>query len=205
MSLSQPPGLFLDRDGVINIDRAYVCRQESFEFIEGIFQVCRMANRLGYLLFVITNQSGIGRGYYTEQDFLKLTDWMCGVFKTQGIVIDKTYFCPFHPEHGIGDYKVDSPCRKPAPGMIYQAAREFNVDLTRSVLVGDKESDIQAGIAAKVGCNLLYVPSGLSGAIETSASAVVGRLSEVGAFLHSARCNDGDLAGPTDCFSGVIR
>ena len=98
--------------------------------------LCRAATRLGYLIFVVTNQAGIGRGYYTERDFLKLTEWMCGVFKGQGIVIDKVYFCPSHPEHGVGKYKVDSSFRKPEPGMILQAAEECDVDLARSVVVG---------------------------------------------------------------------
>lgn len=184
MPLSRRPALFLDRDGVINIDHAYVCKPENFEFVDGIFELCRTAKRLGYLIFVVTNQAGIGRGYYTEQDFLKLTDWMCGIFKTHGINIDEVYFCPFHPEHGVGYYKMDSPCRKPAPGMIHQAAKVFDVDLTRSVLVGDKETDIQAGVAAGVGCNLLYIPSGLRDAIETAASAVVERLFDIGEFLR---------------------
>lgn len=184
MPLSRRPALFLDRDGVINIDHAYVCKPENFEFIDGIFELCQTATRLGYLIFVVTNQAGVGRGYYTEKDFNKLTDWMCGIFKIQGVVIDKVYFCPFHPEHGVGDYKIDSPYRKPAPGMIHQAAKEFDVDLAKSVLVGDHEIDIQAGVAAGVGCNLLYIPSGLHDAIETAASAVVESLSDIGEFLR---------------------
>ena len=182
--MSRRSALFLDRDGIINIDHAYVCKPENFEFIDGIFELCRTAKQRGYLIFVVTNQAGIGRGYYTEQDFLDLTDWMCGIFKTQGVVIDKVYFCPFHPEYGVGDYKIDSPYRKPEPGMIHQAAKEFDVDLAKSVLVGDKETDIQAGIAAGVGCILLYIPSGLCDATESAASAVVESLSEIGEFLH---------------------
>ena len=178
------PALFLDRDGVINIDHAYVCKPENFEFVDHIFELCRTAKRLGYLIFVVTNQAGIGRGYYSEQDFLKLTEWMCGVFKSQGILIDKVYFCPFHPEHGVGHYKIDSPFRKPAPGMIQQASQEFDVDLAKSVLVGDKESDIQAGITAGVGFNLLYDPSELHDPVETAASAVVNSLSEIDQFLY---------------------
>ena len=178
------PALFLDRDGVINIDHDYVCKPENFEFVDHIFELCRTAKRLGYLIFVVTNQAGIGRGYYTEEDFLKLTDWMCRVFNAQGVVIDKVYFCPFHPEHGVGHYKIDSPNRKPAPGMIHQAIQEFDVDVAKSVLVGDKESDIQAGVASGVGCNLLYDPSGLLDPAKTSASAVVNTLSEIDKLLY---------------------
>lgn len=183
MLLSHRPALFLDRDGVINVYRAYVSKPEHFEFVDGIFELCRTARQLGYLIFVITNQAGIGRGYYTEQDFLALTDWMCEIFTAQGIAIDKVYFCPFHPEHGVGQYKVESPFRKPGPGMLLQAADEFGVDFARSVLVGDKEIDIQAGIAAGVNCNLLYAPSGSAAAIKTDASAVVGKLADAGKFL----------------------
>lgn len=178
------PALFLDRDGVINIDHDYVCKPDNFEFVEHIFELCRTAKRLGYLIFVVTNQAGIGRGYYSEEDFLKLTDWMCRVFNAQGVVIDKVYFCPFHPEHGVGHYKIDSPNRKPAPGMIHQAIQEFDVDVAKSVLVGDKESDIQAGVASGVGCNLLYDPSGLLDPAKTSASAVVNTLSEIDKLLY---------------------
>ena len=140
------PALFLDRDGVINVDRGYVGKREDFEFLPGIFDVCRIAKQLGYLIFVVTNQSGIGRGYYTEQDFLQLNDWMCGVFKEHGADIEQVYYAT----------SLDSPDRKPMPGMILRAAEEFGVDLSRSVLVGDKMTDVQAGIAAGVGVNLLY-------------------------------------------------
>lgn len=177
--MSLRPALFLDRDGVINVDHAYVCSQDQFEFIDGIFELCRHARELGYLIFVITNQAGIGRGYYTERDFLEITEWMLGVFEAKGGAIDKVYFCPFHPESGIGKYKVDSPFRKPGPGMILQAAEEFGVDLKGSVLVGDKESDIMAGLAAGIGCNLLFNrcadksrPDG------TLATSVIGKLAD---------------------------
>lgn len=152
--------LFIDRDGVINIDHGYVYRREQFEFVEGIFDLCRKAIELNYLIFVVTNQAGIGRGHYTEQQFHELTDWMCSEFLAQGIKIEQVYFCPFHPEHGIGSYKKESIFRKPGPGMILEAARDHKLDLALSVLVGDKISDIEAGIAAGVGRNILYRPDG---------------------------------------------
>lgn len=151
--------LFLDRDGIINIDHAYVYRQQDFIFIDGIFNLCQQAKQHGYLLIVVTNQAGIGRGYYTEDDFAKLTEWMCNEFRQHQAEIDRVYHCPSHPEHGIGAYKIDSPNRKPAPGMILQAAQDFDIDLTRSVLLGDKESDIAAGLHAGIGINLLYCPN----------------------------------------------
>ena len=177
--MSPQPALFLDRDGVINIDHAYVCKPENFEFIDGIFDLCRKAKELGYLIFVITNQAGIGRGYYSEQDFLNLTDWMMGEFKRQDVEINKVYFCPSHPEHGVGKYRIDSPNRKPNPGMILQAKEEFDIDLTTSILVGDKESDIQAGVAAGVGFNVLYSPSKDIPPTRTEADQVVTVLRDI--------------------------
>lgn len=179
------PALFVDRDGVINVDHGYVFRREEFEFVDGIFELCSGAKELGYLIIVITNQAGIGRGLYTERDFEELTAWMCEVFSQRGAAIDKVYFCPFHPEHGIGRYKVDSPFRKPRPGMILQAAEEFKIDLQRSVLVGDKASDIVAGIASYIGCNLLYRPDKKSmGCVDLSITKVLNNLTDALEFLH---------------------
>jgi D-glycero-D-manno-heptose 1,7-bisphosphate phosphatase len=176
--------LFLDRDGVVNSEHGYVYRQEDFEFVEGIFDLCRAARQLGYLIFVVTNQAGIGRGFYTEQDFLRLSAWMCRTFQGEGAAIDRVYFSPYHPEDGVGPYRVDSPMRKPGPGMILQAAEEFGVELGRSVSVGDQETDIEAGVAAGVGHNLLFCPSIAARPTHSAAEAVVGRLEEVIPFLH---------------------
>jgi D-glycero-D-manno-heptose 1,7-bisphosphate phosphatase len=181
--MNERRALFLDRDGVINVDHTYVYKREHFQFIEGIFDICRFAKQKGYLLFVITNQAGIGRGFYTEEDFHQLTDWMNNEFRAKGVIIDKVFFCPFHPEHGIGRYKVESPDRKPGPGMILRALEEYSIDPARSVLVGDKESDIQAGKAAGVSRTLLYLPSSEDPIPRTAAYAVVRRLGDVSAYL----------------------
>jgi len=148
--------LFLDRDGVINVNHGYVHKPCDFEFIDGIFDVCSAAQNLGYLLVVVTNQAGIGRGYYTKQDFLTLTDWMSRQFLAQGIVIKKVYFCPYHPEYGLGEFKRESEFRKPAPGMILQACQELDIDPSISILVGDKPSDIAAGRSAGLTNNILF-------------------------------------------------
>ena len=177
--MTRRPALFLDRDGVINIEHAYVCKKENFEFVDGIFDLCKRAINLGCRIFVITNQAGIGRGYYSEQDFLSLTDWMCEVFKSHDVLIDKVYFCPFHPEHGVEHYKQDSFYRKPNPGMILQAAKEFDVDLEKSFLVGDKETDIQAGVAAGIGSNILYESRPLELMPSSQATAIVNSLRHV--------------------------
>lgn len=164
----QHRALFLDRDGVINVNHGYVHHIDNFEFIDGIFEIARAAHSCGYKLIVITNQSGIGRGYYSEQQFLQLTEWMCNEFLNEGVPIEKVYFSPFHPTAGLGKYKKNDVSRKPHPGMIHQAQRDINLNLYSSILIGDKVSDIQAGTTAGVGINLLFgkkrppKPSGLS-------------------------------------------
>lgn len=150
--------LFLDRDGVINVDNCYVHKVEDFEFVPGIFDLVRLGKAKGYRIVVVTNQAGIGRGYYSKEQFQLLTDWMCGQFELNGGHIDAVYFCPFHPEHGVGDYRRESDCRKPAPGMLLQAQNDLDIDLEASVLVGDKPSDMLAGRAAGVG-TLIYFNS----------------------------------------------
>ena len=142
--------LFLDRDGVINVEKNYVSRIEDFEFLPGIFDLCTIAKQRGFLLVVITNQAGIGRGYYSEADFQCLTDWMLEEFQAHDIKIDRVYHCPYHPTAGIGEYRRESFDRKPSPGMILKARQEFNLNLSQSVLIGDKNSDIEAGRAAGI-------------------------------------------------------
>lgn len=148
--------LFLDRDGVINVDHGYVHAAEAFEFIPGIFDLVRTANELAYCVVVVTNQAGIGRGYYTEEQFGALTGWMTGEFARRGARIDAVYFCPFHPEHGVGEYRRESEFRKPGPGMLLQAMRELDLDPAGSLMVGDKASDIQAARAAGVPAAFLF-------------------------------------------------
>lgn len=147
--------LFLDRDGVVNVEKRYVYRREAFHFREGIFELCRSAQTLGYLLVVVTNQAGIARGYYTESEFLELTDWMIHKFAEQQVQIARVYYCPYHPVHGVGKYKCDSPDRKPKPGMLLRARADFSLALTSSVLIGDQPSDIYAADAAGIGTKIL--------------------------------------------------
>ncbi len=162
ISVSEPNkarALFLDRDGVVNVDKGYVHRVEGFEFIEGIFDLCRIAQSLGYKLILVTNQAGIARGHYREEDFHSLNQWMLDCFRQQGVDIARVYYCPYHPVHGIGMYRRESNCRKPNPGMILKARADFDLDLVASILVGDKETDIEAGERAGVGYNILIDPS----------------------------------------------
>ncbi len=133
--------LFLDRDGVVNIDCAYPHKPEQIIFSDGIFNLCKKALSKGYLLIVVTNQAGVAKGYFTEDDVKRLHDWMQQQFINQGIKIDAFYYCPFHPDAKVQRYKKHSDCRKPAPGMILQAAKDFDIDISKSLMVGDKESD----------------------------------------------------------------
>lgn len=135
--------IFLDRDGVINVDKAYVSKIEDFEFCEGVFEALRHFQALGYLLIIVTNQSGIGRGYYTQEDFETLTAWMQKAFLHVNIHIDAIYHCPHAPE-------ANCACRKPQSGMLKEAIETFDIDVTQSWMVGDKESDIKAARGADV-------------------------------------------------------
>jgi D-glycero-D-manno-heptose 1,7-bisphosphate phosphatase len=140
--------LFLDRDGVVNVEVGYLHRIEDVRFVDGIFSLCRTAASLGYRLIVVTNQAGIARSFYTETDFHALMDFMRNTLRSQGVELDAVYFCPFHPEHGVGEYKREHEDRKPGTGMLRRGAREFGVDLTESVMVGDRCSDVAAANSA---------------------------------------------------------
>ncbi len=135
--------LFLDRDGVINIEKDYLFKIEDFEFIDGIIDLCRYYIKNDYSIFVVTNQSGIARGYYSEEDFKKLTLWMMSEFLKRGIEIKKVYHCPDHPS-----ISGKCSCRKPEAGMLLQAKEEFGLDMKNSIIIGDKERDIEAGLKA---------------------------------------------------------
>jgi D-glycero-D-manno-heptose 1,7-bisphosphate phosphatase len=133
--------LFLDRDGVINDDVAYPHKPEHIAFKPGIFDLCKKAIDKGYCLVVVTNQAGVAKGYFTEEDVRGLHAWMKEKFFEQGIAIAGFYYCPFHKNGTVEKYRVDSDCRKPKPGMVLQAAGELDIDIARSIIVGDKASD----------------------------------------------------------------
>lgn len=142
--------LFLDRDGVVNIDHGYVGKIEDFEFVEGVLDLLYEAQKRGYLPIIVTNQSGIARGYYGLEDFEKLTEWMVKKMRDQGIEIDRShiFFCPHAPDEGCS-------CRKPMPGMFLEAAGRFDIDMKNSWMIGDKQSDIDAAKKAGVGHTFL--------------------------------------------------
>ncbi len=147
--------VFLDRDGVINKDHGYIYKVEDFEFIAGVFDACRHFKQLGYKLIIVTNQSGIGRGYYSESEFVALTDWVRSQFIANDCEIDSVYYCPHHPELAVAPYLIECKCRKPAPGMILSGIEDFNLVPSACVMIGDKPSDIVAAEAAGIGRKIL--------------------------------------------------
>jgi D,D-heptose 1,7-bisphosphate phosphatase len=160
--ITKNKALFLDRDGVINIDHGHVFEKEEFHFVGGIFDLCKRAQDLGYLIIVVTNQAGIAKGFYSEEQFLELTKWMEEEFVNRGIKISKTFYCPYHVEAKIEKYRKDSEDRKPNSGMLLKAIEEFNIDAKKSIMIGDKESDIEAASGANVGLKLLFNGEDLS-------------------------------------------
>jgi D-glycero-D-manno-heptose 1,7-bisphosphate phosphatase len=140
--------LFLDRDGVVNEEIGYLHRAEEVRFVDGIFSLCRTAVRLGYRLIVVTNQAGIARGFYSEADFELLMAYIREEFRVEGVELDAVYYCPFHPEHGVGKYKREHEDRKPGIGMLRRGMTEFGLELGESVMVGDRCSDVGAANAA---------------------------------------------------------
>lgn len=158
--------LFLDRDGIINVDFGYVCSPERTVWVPGIFDLCVRATRKGYALVVATNQAGIARGYYTVQEFIAFTAWMHEEFDRRGTPLLATYYCPHHPVEGLEHYRQECECRKPAPGLILEAAKDLDIDLAHSILVGDKSSDIAAAEAAGVRVGIYVSGANLTDAVK---------------------------------------
>ncbi|MCE7997285.1 MAG: HAD family hydrolase [Rhodobiaceae bacterium] len=172
--------LFLDRDGVINVDHGYVSKREDFSFLPGIFDLVRAAREQAYGVVVVTNQSGIGRGYYTEDEFWLLTKWMTDQFQARDAQIDHVFFCPYHPKAKIEKFRQVHPWRKPSPGMLLAAKEKFQPNMAESIFIGDKETDIAAGHAAGVGTLLLL---GTDDKSDPKPTAVIGSLSEAVKWL----------------------
>ena len=144
--------IFLDRDGVINKETGYLHKIEDFKFINGVFEACQHYEQLGYKIVIVTNQSGISRGYYSEDDFRNITDWMITQFNKNNIQILDTFHCPHLPDSGCN-------CRKPKPGMLLNAKNKYDIDMNQSWMIGDKETDITAAISSGI-TNTILVKSG---------------------------------------------
>jgi len=142
--------LFLDRDGVINVDYGYVFRVEDFVFVDGIFTLCQWFVEKNYEIFIITNQAGIAMGYYQESELHNLNDWLIAQFKKNNIEIRDIYYCPYHNNAKIKKYRRESPDRKPGTGMIDQIVKKYDINIDSAVLIGDRVSDIAAGIGAGI-------------------------------------------------------
>lgn len=171
--------LFLDRDGVINRDLAYVHTADQFFFIDGVFELARAARARDMEIVVVTNQAGIGRGFYSEETFLALTAWMCRQFELNDANLAKVYYCPHHPVHGLGIYRQDSFERKPNPGMLFKARDELGVDLSRSILVGDQVTDLTAAHRAQIPVRCLFRPESRLDPLPLEATHCVDRLTDV--------------------------
>jgi D-glycero-D-manno-heptose 1,7-bisphosphate phosphatase len=171
---SAGPAVFLDRDGVVNVDRGHVHRTQDFEFMPAALAACRQLAGAGFALVVVTNQAGIARGRYGIEDFVRLSEWMAARFAQAGAPLSGIYFCPHHPCGSVAELSARCSCRKPEPGMILTAAEDLRLDLARSALVGDKWSDIAAGRRAGVGrCLLLRAPGSAESAQDLAAADTV--------------------------------
>ncbi len=178
------PAVFLDRDGVINVDHGYVHTVDDFHYIDGVFEATKKLKAMGYLLVLVTNQSGIARGKFTEDEFLTLTEWMDWNFVDNDVEFDGVYYCPHHATEGQGEYCQECDCRKPKPGMFFDASHFLDIDMENSIMIGDKAADLSAAKAAGVGTNVL-VRSGkaITSEGEALADAIFDSIADVPAWL----------------------
>lgn len=174
------PAVFLDRDGTINIDHGYVHEIDNFQFIEGAIEAMLELKKMGYALVLVTNQSGIARKIFTEDQFMQLTEWMDWSLADRGVDLDGIYFCPHHPEAIDEAYKKMCDCRKPQSGMLLDAQKELHIDMSASYMVGDKLEDMLAANAANVG-NKILVRTGkpVTEEAEHAADLVINSLAEL--------------------------
>ena len=168
------PIAFFDRDGVINVDIGYLWRKEDFSWVEGAPEAIRYLNEHGWHVVVVTNQSGVARGYYQEAEVVSLHEWINDCLGAQGARIDAFYYCPHHTEGSVVPYAQECACRKPNPGMLLQAFADFSATRERSFLIGDKESDMQAAAAAGIP-GYLYRQGNLNEIIQNIASSLQNR------------------------------
>jgi D-glycero-D-manno-heptose 1,7-bisphosphate phosphatase len=153
--VAQQRAVFLDRDGVINVDRGYVHKVDDFRFVPGSDGAMRRLQDAGWRLVVVTNQSGLARGLYSKADYDRFTAHLQGQLVAVGVTVDAVLHCPHLPDATVAAYRLQCDCRKPAPGMLLRAARDLGLDLGASVMVGDRITDVEAGRAAGVGHNVL--------------------------------------------------
>lgn len=166
------PAAFLDRDGIVNHDTGYVWHSENYKWQEGSDRAIKRLNDLGYYVFIVTNQAGVARGLYKTEDIERLHAYINSTLMKQGAHIDAFYYCPHHPDFGEGEYRQRCNCRKPNPGMMLQAMDEWPVDLSRSFMIGDKETDMQAAEAAGIPGRRLFLGGNIELAMQEIAPAL---------------------------------
>ena len=145
---------FIDRDGVINIDKGYTYKVEDLSIYNDVYYGLKQIQRQGFKLFIVTNQSGIARGFYTINQFKFFMDFLLKNLANNGVHIHDYFFCPHHSDGVVKEFSIECNCRKPNPGLINQASDKYNIDLNSSILIGDKNSDIEAGLKANIGLNI---------------------------------------------------
>lgn len=182
------PAVFLDRDGTINVDTGYVHEVDDFQFIENAIEAMQAIKQMGYALIIVTNQAGIARGMYTEDQFMHLTEWMDWSLADRGVDLDGIYYCPHHPEGTVEAFRQECNCRKPAPGMLLDAQKYLKIDMSNSYMVGDKLDDMLAGRAAEVGTTVL-VRTGkpVTEEAEAAADIVINSIADLPALLKSVQ------------------
>ena len=195
------PAVFLDRDGTLIEDVGYPHRPEDLRLLPGVVPALQKLQALGFVLVVVTNQSGIARGYFSEDQMHAFHTLLCERLAEAGVRIEAIYHCPFHPDASVSKYRCDSPLRKPKPGMLLLAAEELRLDLPASYAVGDKKSDVLAGQAA--GCRTVLVQTGKAGTGEATLAAspdVAAADLAIAAEWISAKCENGIPSGDTTTY-----
>lgn len=184
--------MFLDRDGTINVEKEYLYKVKDFEFIPGAPEAIRKLKAAGFLVIVVTNQSGVARGYYGLDDVARLHEHMSAELAKHGASVDAFYVCPHHPDARVAELRIECDCRKGAPGMLLRAAAEHGIDLGRSYMVGDKLADIEAGEGA--GCSTILVKTGYgkqhAGFLQPDGASICENLDEAVALILAT------VAGP---------
>ena len=184
---SRRPGVFLDRDGTVIEEKHYLCEPADVELLPTAGETIARLNQLGIPVAIVTNQAGIARGYFPESRIPEVHARLDELLAPHGAAIDRYEYCPHHPVEGIGSYKIDCNCRKPKPGMLTSAATELNIDLTRSLMIGDRLGDIEAGAAA--GCQSALVRTGYGASVtisgDTTPPRFLGVFSTVGEAVEA--------------------
>ncbi|MBN2225199.1 MAG: D-glycero-beta-D-manno-heptose 1,7-bisphosphate 7-phosphatase [Deltaproteobacteria bacterium] len=158
MSAKGRRAVFLDRDGTINVEVGYLSRPEDFVLIDGSAQAIKRLNEAGFLVVVVSNQSGVARGYFGEREVARVNETMAGQLEGLGARLDAVYYCPHYPEGTVEKYRRECNCRKPGPGMVRRAQEQFDIDVSRSYVVGDHRGDIV--LAKNVGARSILVVTG---------------------------------------------